>query len=427
MSVHASPLSVTASKLPYERRAAGRHWLHDLHDSHAARQLCPDRAFRRPARLHAVQRRRAPRRARPGRTPVRLPAPQASVWRQVHAGGGPLRAHLLRAVDDPGPGSLSQVSGDGRPPLLRRAGRRDAARRRAGIPPRRRGAQDAPRRSGSVGSSAVRSGQGTWHPRPVRAHRVHRRHQRRQRRPVGRGHRVGGGEGRVLGHRGRSHGHAQDHRLRGRVRHDRGARPGAQDPGHRAAGGQAAPHLPVRQQRRHRRFAHRRRGAQEVRRLPAGRSVDLLRVERVPSARRSRLRPDRGRAQDHGGMGPGGSPAHDRDRHDHQGVLARRGEREDPRGGRSGGGLSEPSLRHEDELGVFRRPRANLRGALRRGVLRHPAGRGHRPARAADPVQDQHGRRHVRARSRTASGTGWPIAWWRSEIRSRRASRFAST
>ena len=33
------------------------------------------------------------------------------------------------------------------------------------------------------------------------------------------------------------------------------------------------------------------------------------------SAGRSRLRPDRGRAQDHGGMGPGGSPSDDRDRH----------------------------------------------------------------------------------------------------------------
>ena len=54
-------------------------------------------------------------------------------------------------------------------------------------------------------------------------------------------------------------------------------------------------------------------------------------------AGRSRLRPDRGRAQDHGGMGPGGSPPDDRDRQDHQGVLARRGERQDPRGGRSGG------------------------------------------------------------------------------------------
>ena len=114
--------------------------------------------------------------------------------------------------------------------------------------------------------------------------------------------------------------------------------------------------------------------SQQVRRLPAGRPVDVLRVERVHAAGRSRLRPDRGRAEDHGGVGPGGSPSDDRDRHDHQGVLARRGERQDPRGGRSGGGLSEPSVRDEDELGVLRRPGAHLRGALRRGVLGHPPG-----------------------------------------------------
>ena len=285
MSVHTSPRSDTAPGLPYERQPPGRHRLHDLHDSHPARQLCPDRAFRRPAGLHAVQRRRAPGRARAGRAPLRLPAPQASVRRQVHAGGGPLRAHLLRAVDDPGPGAVPQASGDGRPPLLRRAGRRDAAGRRAGIPPRRRRAEDAARGPGAVGSSAVRPGQGTRHPGAVRAHRVHRPHQRRQRRPVGRRHRDGGGKGRVLGHHGRPHGDAEGHRARGRVRHDRGPRPGAQDPGHRAAGRQAAPDLPVRQQRRHRRFADRRRVRQQVHGLPPDRPVDLVRVERASRCR----------------------------------------------------------------------------------------------------------------------------------------------
>ena len=421
-------MSVTASKLPYDERQR----LEDIGYMTCMTltllgNYCADRAFRRPAGLHAVQRRRASGRARAGRPPLRLPAPEASVRRQVHAGGGPLRAHLLRAVDDPGPGALPQVSGDGRPPLLRRAGRRDAAGRRAGIPPRRRGAEDAARGSGPVGSSAVRPGQGTRHPRAVRAHRIHRRHQRRQRRPVGRRHRVGGGQGRVLGHRGRAHGHAEDHRVRGRVRHDRGARPGAQDPGDRAAGRQAAPDLPVRQQRRHRRFAHRRRRSQQVRRLPVDRSVDLLRLERVPAAGWSRLRPDRGRAQDDGGMGPGGSPADDRDRQDHQGVLARRGERQDPRGGRSGGGLSEPSVRHEDELGILRRPGANLRGALRRGVPGHPPGSGHRPARAADPVQDQHRRRHVRARSKRPRRLAGRSPGRDRRLGHGRASRFAST
>ncbi len=384
--------------------ATGGRRLHDLHDPHVARQLRSDRAFRRPPGLHAVQRRRASCRARAGRAPLRLPAPEASVRRQVHAGRGPLRADVLRAVDDPGRGAVPQVSGDGRPPLLRGAGRRDAAGRCAGIPPRGRSAQDAPRGSGSGGSSAVRPGQGAGHPGPRRAHRVDGRHQRRQWRSIGRGRRVGGGEGRVLGHRRRSHGHAEGHRLRGRVRHDGGARPGAQDTGDRAPGRQAATHRPLRQQRRHRRCADRRRGGQEVRGLPVDRSVDLLRVERVLPPGRSRLRPDRGRAQDDGGLGPGGSPSDDRDRDDRQGVLARRSEREDSRGGRSGGGLSEPSVRDEDELGLLRRPGANLRGALRRGVLGHPPGAGDRRARAADPVQDQYRRRHVRARSERPRG-----------------------
>ena len=335
---------------------------------------------------------------------------------------------LLRAVDDPGPGAVPQAPGDGRPPLSRRAGRRDAAGRRAGIPPRRRRAEDPARGSGAAGPSAVRPGQGTRHPRAVRAHRVHRRHQRRQRRPLGRRHRHGGGEGRVLGHRRRPHGHAEGHRLRGRVRHDRGPRAGAQDPGHRAAGRQAAPDLPLRQQRRHRRLADRRRRGQQVRRLPPGRPVDVVRLERLLAAGWPRLRPDRGRAQDHGGVGPGGSPADDRDRQDHQGILARRGERQDPRGGRSGRGLSEPSVRDEDELGVLRRAGAHLRGsatASSSSGIRD--GAGDRPARAADPVQDQHRRRDVGARPRMASGTGWPIAWSRSATRSRTSSRSAST
>ena len=176
-----------------------------------------------------------------------------------------------------------QATGD--PPLSRGAGRRDAAGRRAGIPPRRRRAEDAARGPGAVGPSAVRPGQGARHPGAVRAHRVHRSHQRRQRRPLGRRDRDGGGKGGVLGHRRRPHGDAEGHRVRGRVRHDRGPRPGAQDPGHRAAGRQAAPDLPVRQQRRHRRFADRRRRAQQVHRLPPGRPVDLLRLERASRCR----------------------------------------------------------------------------------------------------------------------------------------------
>ncbi len=54
---------------------------------------------------------------------------------------------------------------------------------------------------------------------------------------------------------------------------------------HRAPGGQAPPDLPVRQQRRHRRLADRRRRAQQVLRLPLDRPVDLVRLERLLASR----------------------------------------------------------------------------------------------------------------------------------------------
>ena len=99
------------------------------------------------------------------RAPLRLPPPQASLQRQVHARRRPLRADLLRPVDDHGRGARPPVSGDRRSPVLRRARCRDAVGRCAGIPPRRRRAEESPRRSRSGRPSAVRAGQGTRHPR----------------------------------------------------------------------------------------------------------------------------------------------------------------------------------------------------------------------------------------------------------------------
>ena len=40
---------------------------------------------------------------------VRLPPAEASLLRQIHARGWPLDPHLLRAVDDHGPGAGSQI------------------------------------------------------------------------------------------------------------------------------------------------------------------------------------------------------------------------------------------------------------------------------------------------------------------------------
>ena len=85
-----------------------------------------------------------------------------------------------------------------------------------------------------------------------------------------------------------------------------------------------------------------------------------------------------------------------------QGLLAGGRERQDSRRRRSGGGLCQPSLRDEDELRVLRRAGVHLRAALRRAVPGHPRRRGEGCARAAGPVQDQHRRGDVGARSRRA-------------------------
>ena len=188
--------------------------------------------FRRTAGLHAVQRRHAPRRSRSRRPALRLPPSQASLLRQVHAGRGPLRADLLRAVDDHGRGA--RRGSIRRPAIARYYVAPDVAMLPVDALGFRRGAgalktllaDQRPRRS-----SAVRAGEGPRHPRAVRPHRVDRRHQRRQRRPVGRRHRDGRRQGRVLGHRRRADGLAEDHRVRRRVRDVRRPRAGAEDAG----------------------------------------------------------------------------------------------------------------------------------------------------------------------------------------------------
>ena len=148
-----------------------------------------------------------------------------------------------------------------------------------------------------------RAGQGPRHPRAVRAHRVHRRHQRRQRRALRRRHRHRRRQGRVLGHRRRADGLAENRRLRGRVRHVRRPRAGTEDAGHRAPDRQAAARVLLRQQRRHRRCADRRRGAQQVRGLQAEGSVDVVRMERLHHPGRTRLRSDPRRPEDDGRAG----------------------------------------------------------------------------------------------------------------------------
>ena len=66
--------------------------------------------------------------------------------------------------------------------------------------------------------------------------------------------------------------------------------------------------------------------------------------------------------------------------------------------------VSEPSLRFQDELGLLRRARPDLRAALRGEVRRDPRRSRDRPARAPDPVQDEHRRGDVRARPERPRG-----------------------
>ncbi len=218
---------------------------------------------------------------------LRLSASQASVLRQVHAGRGPLRPDLLRAVDGHGRSARPEIRSHRRSPLLRRTPisrccRSTRSASGAAPAPSRRCSKD----NGLADHPQVRPGQRPRDPRAVRPHRIDRRHQRRQRRPLGRRPRDGGRQSRLLGLPRRRHGLAEDRRVRRRVRDVRRPRSGAEDAGDGRAGRQAAAHLLLRQQRRHRRRADRRRDAEQVRRrLRAARSVDVVRLERLHARR----------------------------------------------------------------------------------------------------------------------------------------------
>ena len=312
--------------------ARGRR-VHDLHDPDFARELRADRPFRRPARLHALQRRRAFGRAQARRPAARLPPSEASLWRQIHARGRPLRADVLRAVDDHGRSAVPEVQGDRRQEVLRGAEGRLPRDRRARFPPRRRRVEDAASGPGARQRPALRRGKGrrARHPRALGPHRIDRSEQRRQRRTVGRRPRIGRGQGRVLGHGRRADQPAEGDRVRRGVRALRRPRTGAQDAGARTQGGQAAARHVLREQRGYRRLAHGRRHRQQVHGLRLRPAVDVLRLERDDDGQRPRLRPDRGRAEGDGRRRSERPPSHHRHRQDDQGILADRVERQDRR------------------------------------------------------------------------------------------------
>ncbi len=214
-------------------------------------------------------------------------------------------------------------------------------------------------------SSALRAGEGrrARHPRAVGPHRIHRSDQRRQRRSVRRGPRVGCGQGRVLGHGRRADGAAEGHRVRRRVRHDCAGH--AQELKTQALALKVGKRLRVM-------FSDNNAGIDDsliggvidrkYHRLRLRRTVDVLRLERADDGERPRLRPDRRHAQGDGGLGSGRSASDDRHRQDDQGLLAGGGRRQDCRIAGSGGRLSQPSVRDEDELGVLRGAGEDVRG-----------------------------------------------------------------
>ena len=143
MSVQTAPSRASFVGFQGQTAARGRR-VHDLHDPDPARELRADRPFRRA---------RSP--IRPITSPCTWPGPElgglrhdyrrpeASLRRQVHARRRPLRADVLRAVDDHGRSPVPEVQGDRRQEVLRGAEGRLPRDRRARLPPRRRRAQDA--------------------------------------------------------------------------------------------------------------------------------------------------------------------------------------------------------------------------------------------------------------------------------------------
>jgi hypothetical protein len=73
------------------------------------------------------------------------------------------------------------------------------------------------------------------------------------------------------------------------------------------------------------------RRQQQVRRLPADRAVEVVRLERLLHSGRPRLRPDCRRPPRDGDLGSGGSASDDRARHDDERLLAQREGRKDSR------------------------------------------------------------------------------------------------
>ena len=316
-----------------------------------------------------------------GRTALRPARAEVRLRRQVHARGRALHSDLLRAVDHPVRSNTAAARGYGRRAFRLRRASGDAAHRRAGVPPRSRSARHAVGGERPDRASPLRGRQGSRHPCPVGACRVHRRHERRQRRPFRHRHRDRGGQGAVLGLRGRAAG-TEGGRSRRRVRAHRGTCARAEEHRAGAAGWQAAAGDPLAEQRGDRRQPDRGCGQAALHGLRHRPAVGVVGLERLHDRQRERFRPGPRRLQGDGGMAGRRPAADDPGRPDGQGLVAG-GSRWEDRRARADCRLSVPSLRVQDEQRLLRRAgrvvRAGLRGAVRGRSRRGPR----RPRRSA--------------------------------------------
>ena len=220
MSVHASPLSVTASKLPYERQRLEDVGFMTCMTLVLLGNYAQTGHFGGP--LAYTPYNVAAHLAGPELGGLRYDyrRPKHPYGDKFMLAGGPLRPDLLRAVDDHGPGARPEVSR--RPATSATTSHPKVAMLPIDALGFRRGAGALKTLlAGSRASPIIRCSRRPK-ARGIRALSGHieidRRHQRRQRRAVGRRHRDRGRQGGVLGRRGRADRRAEGHRVRRRVR-----------------------------------------------------------------------------------------------------------------------------------------------------------------------------------------------------------------
>ena len=369
-----------------------------MYDPRAAGQLCADRALWRPAGLHALQRGDAPGRARSRWAALRLPAAEASLQRQIHARGWPLHPDVLCAVDDHGPGAERrfEATGDRRyyadPQVAilpvdalgfsRGAGAMRRCSRITGLPTIR----SSRRRRCAAFAALAGHAESTDVTNDVNGG------------PSGIGIATAAGKAAFWDVMGAGIDAPKIMAFEGEFAMTEGH---AQELKTQALALQVGKRLRVMLSDNNAGIDDSLIGGVIDRKYEGYRLIDQWtsygwNVFVVQDGNDYDQVVDR--AQDHGGLGSGGSPADGRDRQDDEGLLAGGRRSQDSRLRRSDRRLSQPSVCDEDELGLLPRVGEDIREALRRGVPGDSRRRREGSARATDPVQDQHRRRDVAAR-----------------------------